>query len=182
VESCVGQEHEAPLPAEQEIGGHVQVVAEREVLPYHGDAAAAGHRRITADGTALEQHVAARRRHVARDAPHERRLARAVLARESDDLPGAHIEIDAAQRDERSERDGEVTKRQHRSTSSRHGRGRRRHVDIVVGFRRDVGILAPATPCPDAPPAAGASRSHAEAAFLPWRTPRGTVSNRNMHT
>ena len=91
--------HRVDLVAEEQVRDHVEVLAEREVLVDGGDpklqcVARAGH----GDRLAAEADLAGGRRVHAGEHLDQRRLARAVVADERDDLAGMDVEVDVGQR------------------------------------------------------------------------------------
>src|SRR5215471_7839829 len=90
------------LPAQQQIRGNVQVVAERQVLPDNGDSLARGGRRVACN-PAIEHYFPAGWPYVTRDAAHQSGLARPVLPGEGDKLAAPDREIDTVEGAERAE-------------------------------------------------------------------------------
>ena len=97
VKAGIGHHQPPRLPAEQDVRRHVQVVAQRQVLPDHGDPALGRPSRIGRDALAREEDLAGGGHHGAGDAADQGRLARAVLARQRDELAAAHAQADIVQ-------------------------------------------------------------------------------------
>ena len=120
VETDVGQQLPAPLPAEQQVRGDIQVLAEREVLPDDRDPLARDRQRNMRNGLAIEHDLPARRPHVTRDAAHQGGLARPVLPSQGDKLARPDREVDAVQCPDRAEPDREPRHREQRPGRLRH--------------------------------------------------------------
>src|ERR1019366_5722675 len=94
---------------EGDVGGDVEVRAERELLVDHGEAAGARvGRAARRPGGAVEGHGAAVGRLYAGEDLHQRALAGAVLPEDGVHLARSRLELDPAQRDGRAERLAEV--------------------------------------------------------------------------
>jgi hypothetical protein len=105
-----GREQLAPsLLPEQELPGHIEVVAQLEVLP-HDRGGAGGQRQ----GPPAQRDLSGERFGVAGDAPDERGLARAGLPRDRDELARADGELDIAEDTEAAVVDGESRHAQER--------------------------------------------------------------------
>ena len=98
VEAGVGQHQPLGLLAEHDVGRDVQVVAQRQVLPDHGDPVPGRASRVGRHRPAREVDLAGGGRDVAGDAADQGGLARAVLARQRDQLAAAHAQVDVVQR------------------------------------------------------------------------------------
>ena len=98
------REHQPPrLVAEQHVGRDVQVFAERQVLPDHGDALLRRGHRVGRHLAARQVDLATGRADVPGDAAHQRGLASAVLARQGDQLTGLDGQVHPAERAHRPE-------------------------------------------------------------------------------
>src|SRR5690606_12044679 len=87
------------LTAEEQVGGHVEVVGERKVLEYRLDAVLARfYRVLEGDLLAVEEYAAGGRLLDACDLAHEGRLAGAVVANDGDVLTVMENEIGGLQR------------------------------------------------------------------------------------
>ncbi len=109
----VPREHAVHLAAEEQVGRHVEVLAQRQVLEHRRDAKIVrrGRRRHR---DCLARHLDQPRvglEHAGDDLG-ERRLARAVVADEGDHLVRVHVEVDADQRLDRAEPLGDAAHRQ----------------------------------------------------------------------
>ncbi len=93
VQPDVRQQMMPPLPAEQQVRGDIQVVAEGEVLPDDADATAGNGERADRQRAACEQDLAACRGDVTGDAPHQGGLACPVLPGQGDDLSGHYLQV-----------------------------------------------------------------------------------------
>jgi hypothetical protein len=140
------RQHQPPgLLPEQDIGRDIQVVAEGQVLPDHGDPQPGRRRRIGEHPLAGQVYLAGRRGDVTGDAAHQGGLARAVLTRQGDELAGLDGEADAVEGPDGPEADGKPGHRQQRGVRAIHGSRRKRgHSDIV-------GPPGPASPSLDRP-------------------------------
>jgi hypothetical protein len=112
VHAHVGGELQPPLPAEHQVRGDVQVVAQGQVLPEHADALAGDRDRIGRQRRALDQDLAARRGDVAADAADQCCLASPVLAGQRDDLARPDCEVHPGQRLQRAVAHREVADRE----------------------------------------------------------------------
>ena len=98
IEKREGADLAPQFASEKHVGRCRQVVGESQVLIDHLDPDGAGIDRLgEVNLPILEQDPAMRRREVARDDLHQRRLAGAVVAHEADDLAGLDREIDVGQ-------------------------------------------------------------------------------------
>ena len=116
----------AQLVAEEQVGDDAEVVAQREVLPDHGDALIARAERVRGERTAGDLDGAPVGLIGARDALHDGRLAGAVLADQAEDLTRPHGEVDAAEDLEPAETLVHTpnTQRRQRSSTVAHSAGR----------------------------------------------------------
>ena len=104
VEELERAEAPPPLAAEKDIGGNIEIAAEREVLVDHLDAGGAGiERAAEATSRPSKRMVPVGRRVEAGQDFHQRRLAGAVVADQPDSLGRADREIDAVEGDNGSE-------------------------------------------------------------------------------
>src|SRR5215470_8922151 len=151
------REHEAPwLLPQQDVGRHVQVVAQRQVLPDHADSPAGRGARVGGHLPARKEDLTAGRGDVAGDAPHQRRLARAVLAGQGDKLARLHGKVDAvesAHRPEAGVEPGHCQQRGRRLVGA--PRQKRGHLGLSSLIQRltpgtlgHCGTWAPAPPSP----------------------------------
>ncbi len=114
VEPAVGEHHAARFPAEQHVGGDVEVLAQRQVLPDHGDTLPGGGGWVAGDPVAGDVHLTLAGHDVPGDAAHQRGLARAVLARQGDQLAGTDGQVHAVQGLNCAVPDGQARNRQQR--------------------------------------------------------------------
>ncbi len=167
------------LAAEEQVGGGVEVVREREVLVDGLDAVGARlARRAERDGIAVDQDLAARRAHDAREDLDQRRLACAVVADDRVHLAGAQVEADAAQGDDAPEALGHVARLEDRIVTRPRARGgvrggrRRRRARLVGRRSHDGGEYAETRQRCQAPMRRSRWRPHAEPPHDDRRRPR----------
>jgi hypothetical protein len=139
VEAGLGPHQPPRLLAEHDVRRDVQVVAQRQVLPDHGESLPGRAARIRWHPLAAEVDFAAGRDHVAGDAAHQGGLARAVLARQRDQLTALHGQVDVGQGAEPAVAQVEPGHgQQRRGVIFRVGPGfhvgRRRHADVPASI------------------------------------------------
>src|SRR6185437_3495450 len=94
----------AELAAEEEVGDDIEVLAEREILVDGRDSELGSRvRRAQRDATPVDVELTLVRAQRAGDRLDERRLSRAVVADQRDDLACADLQVDAAERDDGAE-------------------------------------------------------------------------------
>ena len=94
VEPGLRHQHPGALPAEHDVGGDIQVVAQGQVLPDHRDPLLDRRGLVGRHAPTREEHLAAGRDHFAGDAADQSGLARAVLAGQGDEFTGPHAQVD----------------------------------------------------------------------------------------
>ena len=103
------------LAAEEDVGADVEIVGEREVLINRLDAVAARiHRRRERDRRAVEDDLAVVGLVDSRHTFDQRRLARAVVAEQADDLAAPHLQAHAVDRRQPAETLAQVADLQQR--------------------------------------------------------------------
>ena len=133
VETAFREDHPARLPAEQNVRRHVEVLAQRQVLPDHGDALAGHSGRVRVDLAAGEEDLALRGGDVPGNAADQRRLAGAVLPGQGDKLTGADRQVHPVKGPHGPECD----------TETGHGQQWRRHYLGQLGSCNHVLIVWP---------------------------------------
>ena len=98
VEPGLGERQSPGLLSEQDIAGHIEVVAELVVLPDERDPLATGAAGANRNRPARQPDLAAGRRYVSGDTPDQRRLAGAGLAGQRDQFAGSDVQVDVGER------------------------------------------------------------------------------------
>ncbi len=115
-----GSERPLDLASEKDVGGGRQIVAQGEVLIDDLDALLARlDGPVEVDGLFIEDDLPGGRRKVSGDHFDERRLSRAIVAHQADDLAASDRKIDVAQRRDRAEKFGNASRLKERGRSLR---------------------------------------------------------------
>ncbi len=126
VQRSVVEEQPPPLTAQEEVGSHVQVVAQLGVLADDGDAAPIGGPGPRRYRSPVQEDLADCRGDVAGHAAHQGCLAGTVLSRQGDQLPGRYLEVDSVERPQGTETNAETLDRKQDPRHWGHKRALRR--------------------------------------------------------